>query len=600
MLSLIKSILLLLTVTQRKQFIVLQFLMILMASFELISIMSIGPFMAVIAEPSLIDNNVFFQVLSKYVSAENSSEFIYNFGLFVLVLLTLSSLLSMFTTWRLSIFASEVGAEISNRLYKYYMHQNWLFFSSQSSAELIKKVASESLRVSDEVMHPLVQLNAKVVLALFISVGLFIFNPLVAVVGLLFFASAYIVLYWIVRRNLEFNGQKLTEIATERFRLMNEGFGGVKDLLVLNRKKHFVNSFQTASNEFARARGSNLALSLVPRYFMELVAFGGMIGLILYFVTSEDQNLGIILPIISVYALAAFKLLPALQHIYVNFSQIKGAMPAFYAIKDDIEGSKRQDSFGWDSDSISESFNFKKDISLIDVEFSYPGKNSSSLNHINLYIPINNVVGFVGGSGAGKSTIIDVILGILTPQKGCLAIDGKPVNQENIKSWQKLVGFVPQSIFLSEGTVAENVAFGLPKSKINSKKVVKALKLAHLEETVNKLPKGIDTKIGERGVQLSGGQRQRLGIARALYDDPSVLVFDEATSALDGLTEKFIMESISEFQGKKTIIMIAHRLKTVRGCDCIYHIENGEVIAEGDYDYLVHNDESFKRMSEHA
>jgi len=242
----------------------------------------------------------------------------------------------------------------------------------------------------------------------------------------------------------------------------------------------------------------------------------------------------------------------------------------------------------------------KKSIELKNITFSYPGKNQLALNNLSLSIQAKSVIGLVGTSGSGKSTLIDVLLGLITPQQGEMKIDGVLIDKKNLRSWQNTIGFVPQSIFLSEGTIAENVAFGIPKNQIDEQLVKKALKLAHLDQLVQSLEKGIHTKVGERGVKLSGGQRQRIGIARALYDEPQVLVFDEATSALDGITEKLIMEAIHDFAGKKTIIMIAHRLKTIEQCDQIFIIEDGSVVDKGNYPSLIKSNEKFKRMAMHS
>lgn len=600
MIDLIKQLLPLLTKKQRKHFLVLQLLVILMASSEVIAIASIGPFMAVVAEPNLLQSSSFFSFFYNFSGANNTSEFINIAGISVLIFLAISSLLSMFTVWKLSIFASKTGTEISDQLYKYYMNQNWLFFANGSSAELIKKVSAESVRVSDGIIQPLVQLNARAVLATFISIGLLLYNPILAILGLIFFIVAYIVLYKVVRGKLSRNGAEISKVATLRFRLMNEGFGGIKDLLILNRKDSFVKKFQATGNRFANARGGNLALSMVPRYFMELLAFGIIIILILYLIKTENGNLGTILPIISIYALAAFKLLPALQQIYASLAQIKGNIAAFESIRNDLKHSQQfllekvtpQDSKGF--------LSFERRLELKGLTFTYPGKKFKTLNELNLVIPANHVIGIVGSSGSGKSTIIDLILGLIHPQNGSISVDDVVLNKSNLQLWQAKIGFVPQSIFLSEGTISENVAFGVSSEDIDSERVLESIKLSHLDDVVNKLPLGVNTKVGERGVQLSGGQRQRLGIARALYNDASVLVFDEATSALDGLTEKLIMESINEFQGKKTIIMIAHRLKTVKHCDTIFFIEDGQVNDQGSYDELIKKNESFKRMAEHA
>ena len=252
------------------------------------------------------------------------------------------------------------------------------------------------------------------------------------------------------------------------------------------------------------------------------------------------------------------------------------------------------------SKPASTDFLLKRKVSLNNVVFTYPGKLHPTINDLNLVIPANRVVGLVGASGSGKSTVIDLLLGLLMPQKGELCIDDTGITESNKRAWQNTIGFVPQSIFLSEGTIAENIAFGIPTKNIDLEQVKKSVQLAHLAKLVEKLPSGLDTKVGERGVQLSGGQRQRIGIARALYNEADVLVFDEATSALDGVTEKIIMEAIHDFNGKKTIIMIAHRLKTVRKCDIIYLMEQGKIIAEGTYQQLLENNAQFKEMVKHA
>jgi len=274
-------------------------------------------------------------------------------------------------------------------------------------------------------------------------------------------------------------------------------------------------------------------------------------------------------------------------------------MISFENIKDDLIESKRQNT---SEVGIleKEQLYVKKNIVLEDVTFTYPNKEKPVLCNLSLTIKTNSIVGIVGLSGSGKSTLIDIVLGLISPQSGRLKVDDIKVSKENLRAWQNSIGFVPQSIFLSEGTIAENVAFGISKSNIDTMIVKQALKLAHLEELVSNMPKGIDTKVGERGVQLSGGQRQRIGIARALYNDPSLLVFDEATSALDGTTEKMIMDAIHDFSGMKTIIMIAHRLKTVQKCDVIYFINHGKIIDSGTYSELLEKNEQFREMAKHA
>jgi len=589
----------LLTPEQTKQFYHLQLLVIVMAFTELVGIASIAPFMALVGDISLLEGKGFLASVYQSSGIGSPLDFLFYSGIAVLLALTLSTVISMYTIWKLSLYASRVGTEIADRLYTHYMQQDWLFHSSGSSAYLTKQVSSEAPRVTDQIIQPLMYMNAKAVLAVFISIGILIYNPIIAIGGLLIFACAYIVLYRIVRKQLQVNGESMSLISTERFRLMNEGFGGIKDVLLLNRHYDFVQRFQTSGQAFAYARGTNIAISQVPRYFMELMAFGAMISLVLILIKLHQGNLGAVLPVLAVYALAAFKLLPALQQIYGSASQIKGSAAAFEAIKDDLAESLNSNQCT-NEKNLGKHVLVRKQISLNNISFTFPGKTSPAVNKLSMIIPVNSVIGVVGASGSGKSTTIDILLGLLTPQHGTLNIDDNCITSENKRQWQNTLGFVPQSIFLSEGNIAENVAFGLPAKDIDLKKVNKALELANLTDLINQLPLGLDTKVGERGIQLSGGQRQRIGIARALYHEADVLVFDEATSALDGITEKIVMEAIHNFSGKKTIIMIAHRLKTVKNCSTIFMMEEGQIVAQGTYSQLIESNSKFREMAEHS
>ena len=599
MLKVIKQLFVLLTDKQLKQFYILQVLVVIMAFTELLGIASIAPFMALVGDISILETNGIFAQLYKMSGLNNPMDFLFYTGVIVLVMLTFSTVISMFTTWRLSIFGARIGTEIADRLYSYYMQQSWQFHASGSSAQLTKQVSTEAARISSQIVQPLMIMNSKLVLALFISISIVIYDPVIAILGLFIFSLAYFVLYRLVRQKLESNGQQLSEVSTQRFRLMNEGFGGIKDVLLLNRSHDFITRFHDSGKVFARAQGTNIAISQVPRYFIELIAFGAMISLVLVLIKVHSGNLGEVLPILAVYALAAFKLLPALQQIYSSLSQIKGNTAAFEAVKDDLERSF--DSQKTSSDTVvSTPIDLKRSIKLSNIEFSYPGKERPAVDGVNMSIPVNSVIGLVGSSGSGKSTLIDLLLGLLTPQQGGIYVDDVRITADNKRAWQDLLGFVPQSIFLSEGSIAENIAFGIPAKDISLKQVNKALKLANLTELVEQLPDGVNTRVGERGVQLSGGQRQRIGIARALYHEAEVLVFDEATSALDGITEKIVMDAIHEFSGQKTIVMIAHRLKTVEKCDLIYFMEHGKIIDHGTYQELVVRNVKFKEMAKYA
>ncbi len=573
-----------------------------MAFSEILGVASVGPLMALVSNPSLVDDHHFFAKLYELAGFATKDDFIFWIGVGALGLLFSGSLISMFTVWRLSTFSNEVGTKMGVRLYRYYMHQSWLFHAGGSSAQLTKQISTETSRVTNQVLNPLMQMNAKIVLTIFMLVGLFVFNPMVTVAAILIFSLAYLLLYKIARKKLVENGKKISQVSTQRYKLMAEGFGGIKDLLILNRQKDFIEQFDISSRQLASSQATNQSLAQAPRYFMELVAYSAVVMLVLYLQSSYEGNLERIMPVLAVYALAGFKLLPALQNIYTQVAVIKGGVAAFESIRSDLENSRQHETAIDENPEISasDSIAVKTGIELRDVTFNYPSKTIPALKSFNLSIPVNKTVGLVGASGSGKSTAIDLLLGLIHPNHGELLIDGKALDAAQLPAWQKNLGFVPQAIFLSDASFLENVAFGLPKKAIDRLGVQRAIELAHLDELISTLPQGLDTRIGERGVQLSGGQRQRIGIARALYQNAEVLIFDEATSALDGITEKLIMDAIHEFSGKKTMIMIAHRLKTVEKCDVIYFLENGKVVASGTFNDLINKNADFRRMAEHA
>lgn len=598
----IKQLFQLLSSEQRKRFYRLQILVILMAIMELLGIASIGPFMALVADQQLIETNSILVKLYELSGASSANQFLFIVGLVVLFTLSIASCMSILTTWRLSLFAAQTGTELADRLYSYYLQQNWLFHADSSSSYLIKQVASESGRVTANILTPLMQLNSRLVFAGMISTSILIYSPVIAFSGLVLFSSAYLIIYQLVRQRVVDNGKRLSQTNALRFRLMSEGFGGIKDILLLGRSEDFIEQFNVSGKQQARALSINATLSLTPRYFMELIAFGAMIGLVLVLLKMHNGALSQALPVLAVYALAGFKLLPALQQIYASITAMKGASAAFDAIKNDliksqqVNGKAKTKVFQPSTDFIANLKNHKA-LNLENISFTYPGAAKPALNNISLSIPLNTTVGFVGESGSGKSTTIDLILGLIEPEQGQIKLDDTVITAANKRAWQDNIGFVPQSIFLSEGTIAENIAFGIKKEKINLQKVRNAISLAHLDELIASLPEGLNTKVGERGVKLSGGQRQRIGIARALYNNASILVFDEATSALDGITEQIIMDAIHNLSGKRTIVLIAHRLKTVKQCSTIFLMEQGKLIAQGSYTSLIESNEKFSKMA---
>jgi HlyD family secretion protein len=598
MLNLIKQIYSVLTHKQRKQFVYLQLLMAAMAFAEVGSVSAMGFFMAMVADQSLILKSELVNSIYSYLALQNFNQFIVYVGIATFLFLIFAATLSIITVWRVAMFSSSIGHQMADSLFKYYLSQPWLFHAAGSSSQLTKQISAETSRVTSQIVNPLMQMNAKLTLVIVMLVGLILLNPMVVFVGGGTLLLAYLLLYKLVRLRLLNNGKKISEMSSKRYKLMAESFGGIKEVLLLARQPYFIQQFGKSGKALSRSIGVNNGLVQVPKYFMEVVAFSSVIILVLYLVTSTQQNLVAILPVLTIYAVAGFKVLPAFQQIYNSIATIKGALPSFEAIKKDLINS--QHMLTQKAVIAVESTNelsFKSALSMQHVTFGYADKSALALYDISLNIPANKTIAFVGHTGSGKSTLIDLILGLITPASGQIFIDNIPLTTANLRNWQKKIGFVPQSIFLSDASIMQNIAFGLAEELIDQNRIQEVLALANLASFINELPNGMHTRVGERGVQLSGGQRQRIGIARALYLNPEVLIFDEATSALDNMTERLIMDAINALAGNKTIIFIAHRLTTIQKCDVIYLMDKSRIVAQGNYETLREKSTLFREMS---
>ncbi len=590
----------LLTPAQRRRLLRLQGLIVLMALAEIAGVMSIGPFMAVVGDMERVRGEGWLAWAYQTSGADSPRTFLTLMGLGALLVLVLAATVSTLTTWRLALFSHSVGAELSCRLYRHYLYQSWLFHCQENSSRLINKASQEVHRITQKIIGPAMQVNARLVLVILMATAIFTYNPVVAGSGLLIFFASYMLLYKTVRRFLISHGRRISRTQAERLKLMSEGFGGIKDVLLMHRQEVFAGQFDKASRKWARGLGVTQGLGEAPRYAIELVAFGSVILLVLYLLNLHQGNLGNILPALSIYALAGFKMLPAFQKIYSGISSIRGNLAAFEEVKEDLIASRlpvsRQPIAEGEPPLVP-----SREIRFENVVFHYPGKTEAALSGMSLCIPACHMVGFVGASGGGKSTAVDLLMGLITPEQGRVEVDGVPLRAEDMPRWHASISYVPQHIYLTSASIRENVAFGTAPSEIDDIRVHKALRIAQLETLVMKtLPDGIETRVGERGVQLSGGQRQRIGIARAIYHDAPVLILDEATSALDVLTERLVMEAIQSHTEKKTVVIVAHRLSTVRKCDCIYLISNGAVDAMGNYDELVRDNLQFRNMNQHA
>lgn len=585
---------------QQQKLILLQFLVILMSLAEVAGILSIGPFMGLIGDLDQIYEDNILADLFAFSGLESPTRFLVLVAISVMLVLTIAALVNIYTIWKISMYAAQVGADLSNRLFIYYIHQPWLFHASSNSSELVNKIVQECSRLSTLVINPLMHLNARLIMATCMLIAVTIYNPLVSVVASLMFGCSYYLLFILARNKLKRNGDIISIKQEERFKLMSEGFGGIKDTLMLGKQENFTARFLKASDLMAYSTGNTNTLTLFPKYLLELLAYSGVIGLVLYLIFTNNGDLAQILPTLAIFALAGFKLLPAFQLCYSSISVIRSNISSFEMLEEDLYKSSESMNLykALDEQGALAKWDIQKSIEVKNISFSYPSTSLETLQNISINIQAGSLVGIVGSSGSGKSTLIDIILGLIQPKSGEIIVDGITVNASNLRKWQNSIGVVSQNIFLTDSSIKENVAFGVPCDDIQEERVEEALRLANIDSFISSLPEGFNTRVGERGVQLSGGQRQRIGIARALYNKANILVFDEATSSLDGITEKKVMDAVHTLAATKTIIIVAHRLASVRKCDVIYLLNEGKQIDSGTYDTLSSENAMFKKMTE--
>ena len=569
-----------------------------MSCLEVISVIAIGPFMALLGNMDMIQEPGMINEIYNYLGFTSNREFIIFFGASVLSIMLFSACFSLYTIKVLYYFGSTIGGSISNRLFKHFLFQPWLFHSENSSSSLIHKVINESQRLTFAIIHQALTFNAKAAIALLMSIAIVIYNPIISLSGLIIFSLSYLFIFKLSESHLNRASRSLAEDQEIRLKKASESFGGIQNIILSRTQSHFINAFNKSTDNYYIAWGNSQVLSITPKYLLEVLAMGSIIILVLVLFLSGNENLGEILPTLSVFALAGYKILPALQTAYYSFSIITANISAFENLKLDLINSYNENQRREPLKTKStEEIKFKNKLSLRNISFVYPESTKNVLNKISLEIEAETTIGIVGPSGAGKSTMIDLILGLINPISGEFIADDAVIDKSNIHLWQRNIGFVPQSIFLSDSTIKENIAFGIDVKSIDNEKLHEAAKLSNIMDFVSSLPDGLETVVGERGIQLSGGQIQRIGIARALYNNPNVLVFDEATSSLDGISEKFIMEAINKLSGQKTIIIVAHRLETIKNCDLIFLLNDGEILDTGTYNELLERNLVFQEMA---
>lgn len=569
---------------------------LIMALTQVIGIASIMPFMDLVMNPDVIDQNQILNTLYNYFNFNSVNSFTIFIGICMFLLIILSNAISTFAVWLKMRFVWGNNHRLSKKLLKKYLLKSYGYFLIHNSADLGKNVLQEVQALTIEFLIQLIDMITYSIVALAILTFLFFTNAKVTIIAILVLGGSYILIYMFTRKRMEKAGQKRMIANKYRFKTANEAFNSIKQIQIRSKEKEFLNRFAIYSKKNANLRAWFSVIQRIPRYTLEAIAFGGIVLLVIYLIISGEETSQVV-PIISLFAFAGYRLMPALQRLFraVSF------MTFNTVIVDRIYGDIFEDndfiSREW-IDKNPKPLEIKKEISIDNLSFKYMGEKEPVLKNINMIIKKQEEVGIAGATGSGKSTLINVLMGLLYTDEGKIFIDDKELTGENIRNWQQNIGYVPQDIYLCDDTIAGNIAFGVPQKDIDYKTVRKVAKIANISDFIeNELRKGYETVIGEKGIRLSGGQIQRLGIARALYHDPDILFLDEATSSLDSATQNSVMQAIANVAKVKTMIIIAHRLSTIQNCDKIYFLHKGKIVDSGSYEYLIKNNDSFRKLT---
>lgn len=556
-------------------------LILLSSLAELVSLGAVMPFLAAMASPAKVFEHAAVAPFLGLLGIESPDQLLLPFAVLFAMAAIISASIRMLLLWTGTRLAFAIGADISIGIYQRTLHQPYAVHVSRNSSEVISGITAKSHAVIYGGLMPSIQLASASVTLVAIVSGLVAIDPLVALTTLFGFGAVYGGLIFVARKRLIRNGKRIAEESTRVLKCLQEGLGGIRDVLLDGSQATYCKSYRAADLPLRRAQGNNQFISASPRYAMEAIGLS-MIAALAYYLVRQPEGLEKALPLLGVLALGAQRLLPALQQAYAAWAGIKGNQASVHDAITLLEQPMPEPPTNTGGVPV-----FRKELRLSGVTFAYQSDLPPVLSDLDLTIRKGERVGIIGATGSGKSTLMDLLMGLLEASDGMLEVDGMKIDSSTRRAWQSHIAHVPQAIYLADSSVAENIAFGIPVEAIDHARVREAARQAQIAELVESMPNGYQSMVGERGVRLSGGQRQRIGIARALYKQADVIVFDEATSALDNDTEKSVMASIDTLNPDLTVIIIAHRLSTLQKCDRIIELGRGRVQRTGSYDQIV-------------
>jgi ATP-binding cassette subfamily B protein len=562
---------------RRYQLAVLLVLMVLSSISEVVSLGAILPFLGALSNANLLLNNSSLKPTLTFFDIQTSSQLVIVLSIVFILTVILASAIRILTINVQTHLAASISSDLSCQIYSKTLLQSYEFHLMQNSSDLINSVTGDTRQLTSSILIPLVSAISTSFVAIALIIGLFWINAFAAFFVIFVVGGIFVVLYGLRRSLLAKNSKLLVENSQQQIKIVQESLGGIRDVLLGGTQEFFQSAYRSADIPFRQALASNTVIGLTPRYIVEGTAMVAMALLALSL--GKDGDFALAVPILGSLALGANRLLPALQQTFTSIVRIQGTRSSLKRLLGALQLGV-DPLQNWNPES---GLTLKEELIFENVWFRYSDETDWVLKNLNLRIKAKTTVGFVGNTGSGKSTTADLILGLLKPQKGVIWVDDRALEGELLRQWQGCIAHVPQSIFLSDATIAENIAFGIHINQIDLTRVTTASKLAQIDDFIQDLPQKYDTYVGERGVRLSGGQRQRIGIARALYRDASVIIFDEATSALDNETEREVMEAIEGLSHQFTIILIAHRLSTLKECDLVVELSQGQLAFQGSY-----------------